>query len=95
MVCVHSLVCSLSFGQTDTLIAQTVTMDSQTADRQTSDRRTNIDTDSQPARETDKQTETDRETDKQTERQGDTNRSIQGTSYSRDTRDEPSRGASE
>ena len=96
---VHSLVCSLSFGQTDTLTAQTVTMDSQTADRQTSDRRTNIDTDSQPARQTERQRETDkqtdRETDKQTERQGDTNRSIQGTSYSRDTRDEPSRGASE
>ena len=47
-------------------------MDSQTADRQTSDIRTNINTDSQPSgqterqRETDKQTETDR--DRQTDR---------------------------
>ena len=73
LVCVHSLVCSFSFGQTDTLTAQTVTMDSQTADRQTSDKRTNIDTDSQPARQTERQRErqTSRQTERQTNRQRD------------------------
>ena len=58
----------LIWADTDTLTAQTVTMDSQTADRQTSDRRTNIDTDSQPARQTERQRETDKQTDRETDK---------------------------